>query len=153
VDILVDTNVLLRRAEKSHPSNVNATNAVITLVAKGQNLCVLPQNIIEFWSVATRPIQQNGLGWSAIDADLEISRLEAIFTVLPDAVSIYREWRRIVLDNTVLGKKVHDARIVAAMRVHGISKLLTLNIKDFRRFTDIELIDPTSFLASDITDE
>jgi hypothetical protein len=37
----------------------------------------------------------------------------------------------------VSGIQVHDARMVAAMRVHGIANLLTLNAKDFRRYGGI----------------
>lgn len=35
------------------------------------------------------------------------------------------------------GKAVHDARIVAAMRSHSITNVLTFNIADFRRYSDI----------------
>lgn len=114
---------------------------------------MVPQNLIEFWNVATRPAEQNGLGWSATETDIEVSRLEAIFDVLPDEPSIYSEWRRLVIVNGVLGKNVHDARIAAAMKVHKITKLLTFNIKDFRRFSDIILIDPASLPGVDVTGE
>lgn len=51
---------------------------------------------------------------------------------------------RRVLEDSVTGKQVHDARIVAAMNVHQITKLLTFNTKDFKRFQNIELIDPNT---------
>jgi hypothetical protein len=38
--------------------------------------------------------------------------------------------------------------MVAAMRVHGIANLLTLNAKDFRRFTGIAVLSPDDVLAS-----
>ena len=37
---------------------------------------------------------------------------------------------------------VHDARLVAAMIVHGIPNLLTFNLPDFKRFTEITVISP-----------
>lgn len=92
--------------------------------------------------MATRPIANNGFGWTPAKTDVEISRLESLLTVLPDSQAIYRQWRKIVLANSVLGKQVHDARIVAAMNVHQITKLLTFNTKDFKRFQNITLIDP-----------
>lgn len=131
-DILADTNILLRSAEPAHPTHNQAVNAVKTLLANGDRVCLIPQNLIEFWNVATRPIDKNGFGWSP--TDVEISRLESLLTVLPESQAIYREWRKVVLDNSVLGKQVHDARIVAAMNVHQITKLLTFNTKDFKRF-------------------
>jgi len=148
--ILADTNILLRGVEPGHPSHVVAANATYTLGKQGGIVCVLPQNLIEFWNVCTRPEQQNGLGWSAGRADKELERLETIFTVLPESPAIYSEWRALVRDNSVLGKQVHDARIVAAMNVHGITALLTFNLKDFKRFQHIELVDPDSLVNSDI---
>lgn len=143
-DIQIDTNIILRSVEPSHPTHHQAINAVKTLLINGDRACLIPQNLIEFWNVATRPIDKNGFGWSPEKTDAEISQLESLLTVLPDSQSIYREWRKIVLDNAVLGKQVHDARIVAAMNVHQITKLLTFNTKDFKRFHHITLIDPSN---------
>ena len=36
--------------------------------------------------------------------------------------------------------QVHDTRLVAAMKVHGLSHILTFNVKDFKRFVDITVI-------------
>jgi predicted nucleic acid-binding protein len=141
-DIQVDTNVLLRSAEPAHPTHHQAANAVKTLLANGDRVCVIPQNLIEFWNVATRPIENNGFGWTPAKTDIEISRLESLLTILPGRQAIYREWRKVVVESSVLDKQVHDARIVAAMNVHQVTKLLTFNIKDFRRFQHITLIDP-----------
>ena len=141
-DIQADTNILLRSSEPTHATHHQAVNAVKSLLANGDRVCLIPQNLIEFWNVATRPIESNGFGWTPAKTDVEISRLESLLTVLPDTQAIYREWRKVVLDNSVLGKQVHDARIVAAMNVHQITKLLTFNAKDFKRFRHIALIDP-----------
>jgi len=40
----------------------------------------------------------------------------------------------------------HDARIVAAMVVHGITQLLTFNAADFNRFSDIVVLTPAGVL-------
>jgi hypothetical protein len=41
-----------------------------------------------------------------------------------------------------LPHQVHDARIVAAMNVHGVTHPLTLNGADFRRFRSITVQHP-----------
>jgi predicted nucleic acid-binding protein len=46
------------------------------------------------------------------------------------------------VDHRVSGAQVHDARLVAAMRVHGVKRILTFNTRDFTRFTGIEAIHP-----------
>jgi predicted nucleic acid-binding protein len=144
-DILVDTNILLRSAEPRHPTHNQAVNAVKKLLLDGNRVCLIPQNLIEFWNVATRPADKNGFGWNVSTTNNEVSRLENLLFVLPDSQSIYREWKKLVFKHSVLGKQVHDTRIVAAMNVHQIKKLLTFNSKDFRRFQNIEIIDPNAF--------
>ncbi len=42
----------------------------------------------------------------------------------------------------VSGKNAHDARLVAVMKPHGITRILTFNAADFARFEGIEAIHP-----------
>jgi predicted nucleic acid-binding protein len=41
---------------------------------------------------------------------------------------------------------VHDARLVAAMNVHGVRRILTFNTDDFARY-GIEVLHPSSLLS------
>lgn len=141
---LADTNVLLRSVEPAHPMHSDAVRSVKTLLARGETVCVFTQNLIEFWNVATRPANKNGLGFTTVQAEVEVSHIESLLTVIVDDPAIYPEWRRLVVAHSVIGKQVHDARIVAAMNVHKIIHLLTFNTDDFKRFTGITLIDPTT---------
>ena len=84
----------------------------------------------------------NGLGMSAAATDAELTKIQTLFAFLADNPSIYDEWRRLVVGHSVLGKNAHDARLVAAMVVHGITHLLTFNGADFARYPGIQLIDP-----------
>ena len=121
-----------------------ALAAVKKLFTDGHDLCLIPQNLIEFWNVATRPADKNGLGWTTEQADKDVQGLESAFTILPDCPDIYPEWRRLVLAHSVLGKQVHDARIAAAMKVNQITNLLTFNGDDFKRFPNVVIINPTT---------
>jgi predicted nucleic acid-binding protein len=139
---LADTNVLLRSVDQTHPMHWNATTALTSLLRSGARICVTSQNIIEFWSVCTRALDRNGLGLTPGEADREASRLEGLLTLLPDVPAIYPEWRRLVVAHSVSGVQVHDARIVAAMNVHGIGSVLTFNGPDFTRYPGIRVIHP-----------
>lgn len=56
---------------------------------------------------------------------------------------IYEEWEKSVLNYQVYGVQVHDAKLVAAMKVRQLSHILTYNIKDFNRYADkIALLHP-----------
>jgi len=139
---LVDTNILLRSAQPSHPMHADTVRAVSELLARGEILPIIPQNIIEYWAVATRPIEANGLGMTIDETAAEVTGLQSIFQILPDNAEIFSEWKRLVSKNEVKGKEVHDARIVAAMMAHRVTHLLTFNTADFKRYTEITAINP-----------
>jgi predicted nucleic acid-binding protein len=142
MEYLADTNILIRRIDRAHALQAEASTAVRALLRAGERVYVAPQNIIEFWNMCTRPLERNGLGLSPAEADREASRLEGILTLLPEVPAIYPEWRRLVVAHSVSGVQVHDARIVAVMDVYGISNLLTFNGPDFIRYSGINVIHP-----------
>jgi len=140
---LADTNIFLRLAEPNHPMHAETRSAINALTAKGDSVCVVPQNVIEFWNVATRPADKNGLGYTRQQTQIEVEKIEGLFQLILDAPAIYAEWKRLVIAHAVEGKQVHDTRIVAAMNVHGITHLLTYNKNDFSRFTGIFVASPS----------
>lgn len=141
---LIDTNVLLRLAQKKHPMRPDARRALVTLRKQGEELCIIPQNIIEFWAVATRPVANNGLGLIVDEAAREIKKLKRLFKLLPDTPAIFTEWEKLVIQHQVAGKPTHDARLVAAMMAHKIAHILTFNTDDFKRFSDFTAVNPSS---------
>ena len=46
---LVDTNVLLRSVQKSHPMQSDAVNSIDRLLRNREQVFIIPQNLIEFW--------------------------------------------------------------------------------------------------------
>lgn len=132
--ILLDTNILLRYADSHHVLYPVASQAINTLSQQNNVLCIAPQNCVEFWNVATRPIERNGFGMNLSQADAALQVMEQLFSLLSDAASIYPEWRQLVTNFGVSGIQVHDARLVAIMRVNQISHILTFNTKDFVRY-------------------
>lgn len=145
---LLDTNILLRTIDLQHPLNQDTTQAIETLRSANNLLYIVPQNLIEAWNVCTRPLEKNGLGMTVTQTETEITQLETLFFVLPDTPAIYPQWRTLVKKYDVKGVNVHDTRIVAAMLVHGISRILTFNIEDFQRFTEITAVHPKNILQS-----
>ena len=117
-------------------------SAVDTLVARGDQLCYVSQNLVEFWNVCTRPADKNGFGLTGAEADARAKMIESKFLFLPDTPRIQAEWRRLVVVCSVSGVQVHDARLVAAMLAHGVPQLLTLNDGDFSRYPGISVAHP-----------
>jgi hypothetical protein len=92
----------------------------------------------------TRPVHRNGFGLTVTEAEREVRVIESGMSLLPDSEAVYREWRRIVVLHAVSGVQVHDARLVAAMRVHSVSHILTLNVTDFNRYSEITAAHPST---------
>ena len=65
---------------------------------------------------------------------------------MPDSPAMYDEWKRLVVRHGVMGAKVHDARLVAAMNVHGVRRLLTFDAGDFTRY-GIDVLQPAAVLS------
>jgi predicted nucleic acid-binding protein len=137
---------LRRRTQPSHSSHAVAVESIARLLALGEKVHFTRQNIAEFWNVATRPAEHNGLGFTSITALAEVEKIEAALELLPDSPAIYTEWKRLVLRHGMMGIKVRDARLVAAMNVHGVTRLLTFNAGDFTRY-GIEVLQPASVLS------
>jgi predicted nucleic acid-binding protein len=87
-------------------------------------------------------VERNGYGLSPQATDRKARLIEESFRLLPDSPAVHEEWRRILVTHSVLGVQVHDARLVAAMHVYGVKRILTFNAKDFGRYADVEAVIP-----------
>jgi predicted nucleic acid-binding protein len=144
---LVDTNILLRISRRSDPQQPLVDAALNHLASAGTALFYTHQNIAELWNVMTRPKESNGFGLTVAEAEREVQVIELGMVLLPENELAYREWRRIVVEHAISGVRVHDARLVAAMQVHGVRHILTLNVADFSRYNAIEAVHPSVVTA------
>jgi len=145
---LFDTNVLLRVVNKNDPLRPVALSAIRTLRKRKETLYYTPQVLAEFWSVCTRPSSaRGGFGLSPADTERRARVIEHYLDLLPDNLATYREWRRLIIAHAVSGAEVHDARLVASMRVYGVTSLVTFNVDDFRRYQNLAVLAPQT-LAS-----
>jgi predicted nucleic acid-binding protein len=117
------------------------------LLRQEDSVFFCPQNIAEFWNVATRPADRNGLGFSHEEVLREVTSIEESLTLLPDVPAIYAAWKRIVYGYKVQGVKVYDARLVAVMNVYAVESILSFNSADFKRYDLVTALHPASLLA------
>jgi len=66
-------------------------------------LKVTPQITTEFWNVATRPVERNGLGFPHAQAHEELLRLESFLVLLGETAEVYAEWKQLVVAHGVTG--------------------------------------------------
>src|SRR5262245_33904249 len=116
MDCLVDTNILLRSADRLHPASTRARNAMKVIFRQGHRLCVAKQSLLEAWVVATRPRDVNGFGFSPQAAAEGLAKIKRLFHLLLETDEIFFEWERLVPAHQVPGRAAYDARLVAAVK-------------------------------------
>jgi predicted nucleic acid-binding protein len=137
VAYLIDTSVFGRLANLADQSYPIAFQAVAELHRRGESLHLAPQVLVEFRSVATRPTAVNGLGLAPAVAEVMAAAFESAFPLLPETPDIFPAWKTLVAAGGVIGKRVHDARLVAICHVHKITHLLTFNVAHFAALATI----------------
>jgi predicted nucleic acid-binding protein len=101
------------------------------MIAAGDRLVIAAQVLFEFWSVATRPVSANGLGWTTPQARTAVAGFRGRFTLLAEPPEAIDLWLDLVATHDLKGKRVHDAHLLATMKANGIERLLTFNVGDF----------------------
>lgn len=142
MNILVDANILVRLRDAASPHHVPCAEAIQRAIDKGDILMVCTQTLIEYWVVATRSIDVNGLGLTPAQAETDLQDFRQTFLVLPEPPDVGERWQELVAHYRVSGRPSHDARYAALMLAHGITHLLTLNPQDFLRYTEITCLAP-----------
>src|SRR5262249_41230510 len=106
--ILLDTNLLTRITRSHDPQSGVARAAIQTLLGRRERLIIVPQNLYEFWAVATRapgapPAGQNGLGMTPAQAGHWLRFFQRRFTLLPDREDLCKLWHALVEAHGVTG--------------------------------------------------
>jgi predicted nucleic acid-binding protein len=131
---LVDTNILLRVLHRTDPRHAIVRGAARTLRTNSHELRTTAQNFTEFWNASTRPMNSNDFGLTPTETARLLRIAERLFPLLPDSPAIYPEWRRLVVEHSVSGVQVYNARLAASMLVHHVTHILTFNTSDFARY-------------------
>jgi predicted nucleic acid-binding protein len=145
---LIDTSILIRLANVADAQFAEADRAIARLEQLSEKLHVTAQNLVEFRNVATRPKALNGLGLTIAEAESKSAIFEGSFPLLPETIDIFPAWKALVTALGVIGKRVHDARLVAVCHVHKVTHLLTFNIAHFTTLSafgpGIAVVDPAT---------
>lgn len=139
--IFVDTNVLVYASRVHSVHHADAVRLLGTLSGGRKLPCISRQIIREYLAAATR--SDGRAGTLPISVALaEVQRLTTLFEILEDGAAVTAELLNLLVRYPTAGRQVHDANIVATMLVHGVSRLLTFNAADFRRFSGLIDLEP-----------
>jgi len=130
--------------DATHAHHLAVGLAISELRKQELDVYISWQSLYEFLAVATRLPANQGLGWIQSQAVAGLNQVRSSVIVLFDTPLIANRLTEIVQAYSVVGKSVHDARLVATIDVAKINTILTINAKDFRRYHNITVIDPLS---------
>ncbi|MBD2578604.1 PIN domain-containing protein [Oscillatoria sp. FACHB-1406] len=148
---LLDTNILLRAYDLSSSSSEVAVKAISLLLEQGDECVLTAQVLIEFWVVATRPVEVNGLGWNTAKTQDVVEMLLQQFPLLEESDRVFLNWLALVKTGNIIGKRTHDVRLIAVMLSHQVSHLLTFNPSDFTAVSDVVIVHPQELVNRSAT--
>lgn len=139
--MFVDTNVWVARSVEDHVFHQRAHDKLDLLLGQEDLLCTSNQIIREFISVCSlgRGLSRP-LTWDELRQQIDALLTQAVF--LNESEASTRRLIDLGANYRVLGKQIHDTNIVATMLAHGITRLVTFNPDDFKRFSESEVIVP-----------
>lgn len=132
--VLVDTNVLLTATTPARALHREALRALNEWPDRGVSLWVSGQILREYLVVATRPLEANGLGLEVEAALANVAQFRSRVRLADERAAVFEHLARLVREVGCRGKRIHDANLVATALVHGVNRILTINVSDFRRF-------------------
>ena len=140
--IAVDTNILVYAHRADAPFHQPARRCVTTL-AEGRAAWAIPWPCVhEFVGVVTRPRlfdPPTPLDDALAQVDTWLGAPTVV--VLAEGSEYWPELGAILAAGRIVGPQVHDARIAALCRLHGVRELWTAD-RDFTRFDGLVVRNP-----------
>ena len=140
--IAVDTNILVYAHREDSVWHDTAYARIVEL-AEGRPGWAIPWPCIhEFLAIVTHPKIYNPPTPLAVALDqIEAWMQSPSLVLLGEAEGYWQEIQSMVEAGRVAGAQVHDARIAALCRLHGVRELWTAD-RDFGRFPGVTAINP-----------
>ncbi|MFN4258388.1 MAG: type II toxin-antitoxin system VapC family toxin [Gemmataceae bacterium] len=132
---LVDSNVLVYAHDSAAPQRAAARQLLRDGLTGKQDLCLTPQNLMEFYNVITNPRRVNQpLATPAASRSLRLYlRSRRIVKLYPTASALDR-LVQLILATSVTGADIFDAFLAATALENGVSEVYTENVNDLTRF-------------------
>lgn len=134
----IDTNLLVYSSGVNLPLCRKSRQFLNGLLDKFDYLAISSQVIREFLVVVTHPATSEN-PFSATEAVECLQKLLPALLLLPEENQPETLFELIGKYN-IVGKRIHDANIVATMLSNQIRYIATANEKDFKCFAEIEVV-------------
>ena len=140
--IAVDTNILVYAHREDSPWH-DAALRKLTELAEGKSPWAIPWPCIhEFLAIVTHPrIYSPPTPLAAAIDQVEAWFESASLELLTETPGYWPELRSALEQGRISGPQVHDARVAAICRDHGVRELWTSD-RDFGRFSGLDIRNP-----------
>lgn len=132
----VDTNVLVYANQAGSRFHAAARPLLTKHEGTRPDLWISAQVLREYLAAVTRA-QADAPALPMSTAVERVRFLAQRFWIAEGGAAVRAQLLDLLASYPVAGRQVHDANIVATMLVNGITRLLTFNIADFRRFSGL----------------
>lgn len=132
--VFIDTNILLRAYHAQFPEHTRARQYFDALLDKNIEIWISWQVIREYLVQVTSP-KTFEIPYALSVIVNQIETIRQVCYVADDIETVTKNLMDLLVHRSTLGKQVHDANIVATMLAFDIPVLVTLNLKDFIRFS------------------
>ena len=140
--IAVDTNILVYAHRAESPWFVQASDCLRSLAEDGRSWAIPWPCIHEFLSTVTHPkIFKPSTPIMAAIEQVEIWMESPDLQLLGEQTGYWQVLRPTVESGKIVGGAVHDARIAAICRLHGVRELWSAD-RDFNRFPFLKVRNP-----------
>ena len=136
----LDTNVLLEATDTKRALHRIAHAVVASWPEAGVDLFISGQVVREYLVVATRPVEQNGLGLSSADALENVRRIRSRVALCPENDAVCSLLQRLAGNLQIVGKRFHDLNLMATAISAGLKSLITANPTDFPPGLGLEVV-------------
>ena len=138
----VDTNILVYAHREDSPFHIAAVRRVAEL-AEGRASWAIPWPCLhEFLAIVTHPrIYAPPSSLARALAQVEAWLESPSLTLLAESAAHWTTLSSLLVDGRVAGPQVHDARVAALCREHGVRELWSAD-RDFSRFAGLFVVNP-----------
>lgn len=140
--VFLDTNIVLRAFHDDFAEHTRVRALFDRFIAEDTQIYISRQVIREYLVQATHPrtfvepLPPDSLSQ-------HVQQIKRICSVLDETERVTDQLMQLIKDYPTRGKQIHDANIVATMLAYELDTLLTLNVADFKRFSnEITLVSP-----------
>jgi predicted nucleic acid-binding protein len=136
----LDINVLLDATDEGREFHQKANRLFSEGSPEVSGVLLATQVLREYLVVATRRIEENGLGLSVEDAVSNVRQFLLRGSLIEETGDSFERMLEWSLQRKIRGKKLHDLQILATAVNAGADFLLTSNVDDFPQDLGITII-------------